>query len=81
MVSFLFLPVDVGRLSDKLNIDVDFSRRRYRVPSVDCLAITLRRLASPARWWDLEVYFGRLASTLSEIFSLTVEHLVELWAR
>lgn len=79
IAKFRFLPANVGRLAKMLNIDVNFSRRRFRIPSVECVAINLCRLASPAQWRDLEVVFGRWGSTLSEIFCLTVDHLVELW--
>jgi len=39
----------------------------------------LRRLASPARWADLEVKFGRCRSSLREIFCRTVDRLMTKW--
>jgi len=53
--TFRCLPSDVGRLAAALHMDADFPVRRYRVDATECLAIVLRRLASPARWADLEV--------------------------
>ena len=67
--SFRFLPSDVGRLAAALHLDAVFPLRRYQVEATECLAILLRRLASPARWADREVTFGRCRSSLSEIFS------------
>jgi len=49
------------------------------VPPVECLAIVLRRLASPARWVDLEEFFGRSGSALCQIFYTTVVMMMEKW--
>lgn len=76
---FRFKPADLGRLASLLNVTPTFLRRRYNVPSVECLAIVLRRLASPCRWTDVEELFGRTVSSLSEIFHETVEHVAEKW--
>jgi len=64
-----FLPSDVGRLAAALHLDADSALRRYRVDATKCLAIVLRRLASPTRWTDVEVMFRRCRSSLSESFS------------
>lgn len=53
------------------------SRNRYAVNPVLSTCILLRRLASPARWRDLEEMFGKHASQLSEIFWESVEHLLD----
>jgi len=74
-----FLPSDVGRLAAALHLDAVFPLRRYRVDATECLAIVLRRLASPARWADLEVMFGRCRSSLREIFCRTVDRLMTKW--
>lgn len=51
-------------------------RSRYSVNSCLATCIILRRLASPARWRDLEEFFGKHASALSEIFWEGIEHFV-----
>lgn len=51
-------------------------RNRYAVSPIIATCIMLRRLASPARWRDLEAMFGKHASQLSEIFWEGIEHFV-----
>jgi len=74
-----FLPFDVGRLAAALHLDADFALRWYLVDATECLAIVLRRLASPAHWVDLEVIFGRCRSSLSEVSCRTMDRLVTKW--
>lgn len=88
LTNFRFLVSDLGRLSSLLSLRVDLSRRRHSVTPVECLAMVLRRLASPARWADLEPFFGRSAAALSEIFGCTIDalvsqcgHLVQTWQK
>lgn len=76
---FRFLPADVGRLADMLQVDVVFGEPSYRVTPVECLCIVLRRLASPARWSDLEDIFGRSVPALCTIFNATVEEILSQW--
>jgi len=64
--TFRFLPSDVSRLATALHVDAIFPVRLYRADATECLAILLRRLASPARWADLEGMFGRCRPSLSE---------------
>jgi len=79
LINFRFFVPDLGRLSSLLDLQVDVSRRRYNVSPIKCLAIVLRRLASPCRWTDLELLFGRSASSLSEIFCRGVDELIGRW--
>jgi len=76
---FRFLPEHLGQLVDLLDINVSFPRTRLSVPPVECLAIVLRRLASPARWVDLEEFFGRSGSALCQIFYTTVVMMMDKW--
>jgi len=76
---FRFKPADLGRAAHLLEVEGGSSRRRYRAPAVESLCVVLRRLSSPARWWDLEPLFGRSSSSLSEIFYETMERLDERW--
>jgi len=68
--TFRFLPSDVGRLAATLLLDAVLPLRRYRVDATECLAIALRRLASPARGDDLKVIFDVCRSSLSENFAV-----------
>jgi len=77
--TFRFLPSHVGRLASALHLDAVFTLPRCRVDDTECLAIVLRRFASPARWADLEVMFGRCRSSPSEIFCRTVDRLMTMW--
>jgi len=76
---FRFLPQHLGRLVDLLAINVPFPRTRLSVLPIDCLAIVLRRLASPTWWVDLEELFGRSASALCHIFYATAAMMMEKW--
>jgi len=77
--TFRFLPSDVGRLAADFHLDAAFPVRRYRVDATECLAIVLQRLASPARWADLEVLFGCCRFSLSDSFCLTADRLMTKW--
>jgi len=77
--TFRFFPSDVGRVAAALHLDAVFPLVRYRGDATECLAIALRRLASPARWADLEVMFGHCRSSLSESFCRTVDRLTTKW--
>jgi len=74
-----FRPPDLGRLVDLLAIDVSFPRTRFAVGPIECFAIVLLRLASPARWVDLEELFGRSGAALCHIFYSTVWALRDKW--
>lgn len=76
---FRFLPSDVGRLTELLQIEVSIGEPNYRVTPIECMCIVLRRLASPARWSDLEETFGRSTSATSTIFYATVEMIMSNW--
>jgi hypothetical protein len=52
-------------------------RNRYRCESLVAICISLRRMASPCRWSDLEIVFEKHASALSEIYWEIAETLVE----
>lgn len=52
-------------------------RNRYWCDSILATCVVLRRLASPARWVDLEVYFGKHRSQLSEIFWEALEGMID----
>lgn len=45
------------------------------VPGRETLCLTLRRLAYPNRWCDLEPIFGRHASVMSSVTSQVLEHI------
>lgn len=76
---FRFSTGDLRRLSVLLDVSPCFYRRRHRVSSIECLAITLRRLSFPCRWVDLQEIFGRSCAALSEIYHETVQHIMSKW--
>jgi len=73
---FRFLPKHVGELAELLDLDVCFAYPSYRVDAVECLCIVLRRLASPARWMDLEELSGRSRCALCYVFLSTLDRFV-----
>jgi len=79
LTNFRFLVSDMGRLSALLSLNVDRTRCRYNVTRIECISIILRRLASPCRWTDLELFFGRFASALIDSFCRGVEELLAQW--
>eukprot|EP00171_Calliarthron_tuberculosum_P009482 IDg9482t1 len=50
---------------------------RYSVSPISSTCIFLRRLCTPSRWRDMELFFGKHASHLSETFWEAIEHLME----
>lgn len=54
------------------------SRNRYSCSPILCTCVLLRRLATPCRWTDLELLFGKHTPQLSEIFWETLESFLEL---
>lgn len=54
------------------------SRNRYLCDATLATCVVLRRLASPARWEDLEPLFGKHRAQLSEIFWEALENFVQL---
>jgi len=79
LINFRYFVPGLGRLSSLLDLQVDVSRRRCNVSSIEFLAIVLRHLASPCRSTDLELLFGRSASSLSKIFCRGVDELIGRW--
>lgn len=53
------------------------SRNQYSKNPLLTTLIILRRLASPCRWIDLEILFGKHSSQLSEIFWEGIENMIE----
>jgi DDE superfamily endonuclease len=49
------------------------SQKRYLVDPLESTAIMLRRLATPSRWIDLQIEFGKHRSALSEVFYHAME--------
>jgi len=76
---FRFLPHHIGQLAALLELDVCFGYPRNHVDAVECLCIMLRRLASPARWMDLEELFGRSRSALCAVFLASVDMFLSKW--
>ena len=76
LLLFLFKVVGMGQLAQKVAVDVK-TRRRHSTSPGGCWAIVLRCLSSLCRWVDLEIMFGRSASSLSELLHATIELLVE----
>jgi DDE superfamily endonuclease len=74
LLKFRFKKARIRRLAMAIPYAVDeegfarTGRRRYRVHQVEATCILLRRLATPCRWADLTVEFGRHPSNLSEVF-------------
>jgi len=53
------------------------TRERYTFSNIEAMCILLRRMTYPARWFDLELFFGRSSSALCSIFLLLSEILVK----
>ena len=69
--NFRFAKQDVGRVVAALGwpqTQTCTKRNRYSVSPILVACVILRRMASPCRWRDLEVQFGKHASQLCEIF-------------
>lgn len=68
---FRFEKEDFDDVCSNLRVpDVVTSAQGVRVPGREALCITLRRLAYPNRWCDLEPIFGRHSSVMSSVTSL-----------
>lgn len=76
---FRFRRKEFERLSEVVGFQdgTHTKKNRYAVDPIFSTAIVLRRLASPARWCDLNNLFFRHSSHLSEIFWETIEHFME----
>ncbi|KAM7291994.1 uncharacterized protein ISCGN_025280 [Ixodes scapularis] len=73
---FRFHKEDIGELLSCLRIpDKVTSAQGVVVAGEEALCITLRRLAYPNRWVDLEMLFGRSSSTLSSIATKVLRHI------
>ena len=48
---------------------------RSVVPGLEVLCLTLRRMAYPSRWLDIQLLFRRYIGTLSRMFMWCCEHL------
>jgi hypothetical protein len=51
-------------------------RNRYSVTPFLTACVVLRRLATPCRWSDLEILFGKHVSQLFELFWECIEHFL-----
>ncbi|KAH7971013.1 hypothetical protein HPB49_017899 [Dermacentor silvarum] len=51
------------------------SAQNMNVSGREALCITLRRLAYPNRWYDLEPIFGRHSSVISSVASKVIRHI------
>jgi hypothetical protein len=52
-------------------------RNRYASCPMLSMCVVLRRLQTPARWYDMEILFGKHASHPSEIFLEALEEFVD----
>ena len=76
---FRFRKCDVVRMVQALAWPdaVTFTKRnRYSTNPILSTCIILRRLASPTRWRDMELTFGKRSSQLSEIFWEALERFL-----
>jgi hypothetical protein len=55
------------------------SQKRYLADPLESTAIKLRRLATPSRWIDVQIEFGKHRSALSEIFYHALELFYGVW--
>lgn len=53
------------------------TRNRYRTTSLLSFCVVLRRLGTPFRWTDVETFFGKHASQLSEIYWEALEQFYD----
>jgi hypothetical protein len=79
LLKFRFKKAHIRRLAMEIPYAVDddgfvrTKRRRYKVDVVEATCILLRRLATPCRWADLTIEFGRHSSKLSEVFCCALD--------
>ena len=77
---FRFQKNDLERLSCALNLPAElFTYNRMKVPAMEGLCFTLRRLAYPCRYSDLISRFARPVPELSVIFNHTVDFIYNNW--
>lgn len=79
LIHFRFRKIDVIRLVQLMGWPAEklrAARNRYAVSPLLCCCILLRRLATPARWTDVQLCFGKDAPQLSEMFWESIEHLL-----
>ncbi|XP_077555345.1 uncharacterized protein LOC144169840 [Haemaphysalis longicornis] len=73
---FRFEKDDVERLARALRLpEVVKTPQCVKIPGVECLCLTLRRLAYPNRLRDLEPLFGRHYSVISSATNAVLEHI------
>ncbi|XP_077489472.1 uncharacterized protein LOC144100378 [Amblyomma americanum] len=74
---FRFAKEDFGELCSALRIpDAITTAQNVSIPGREALCITLRRLAYPNRWCDLEAMFGRHSSVMSSTATMVIDHIV-----
>ncbi|KAH9377914.1 hypothetical protein HPB48_016401 [Haemaphysalis longicornis] len=73
---FRFEKDDVERLVRALRLpEVVKTPQCVKIPGIECLCLTLRRLAYPNRLRDLEPLFGRHYSVISSATNAVLEHI------
>jgi len=80
LLHFRFTKVDIMRIVPIIawpEEKTHTSRSRYRTTPLLSTCILLRRMASPCRWKDVEVLFGKHSTQLCELFWETVEYFLE----
>ncbi|XP_065311757.1 uncharacterized protein [Dermacentor albipictus] len=74
---FRFQKEDFNNLFSALKLpETVKSAQNVTVPGREALCITLRRLAYPNRWCDLETIFGRHSSVMSSVASEVIFYIV-----
>jgi nuclease HARBI1 len=77
---FRFESKHVGEISSLLGWPLNrthTTRNRYATCPMLSTCVVLRRLQTPARWYDMERLFGKHASHLSEIFLEALEEFID----
>ena len=75
--NFCFTKAQLYSLANTISFPITRTKRkRYRTSSILFTAVVLRRMASPCRWDDLNLLFGKHASQLSEIFWESIAYFV-----
>ena len=78
--NFRFRKDDIPRISHAIDWPTTLThtkRNGFGVTPILAACILLRRFASPCRWSDVEEFFGKHASHLSEIFWETLEQFLD----
>ncbi|KAL1476759.1 hypothetical protein MTO96_036257 [Rhipicephalus appendiculatus] len=74
---FRFQKHDFDSLCCSLDLPQVFtSAQGVRVPGAQAMCVTLRRLAYPNRWFDLEPMFGMHSSIMSSVTDRLMKHIV-----